>query len=110
MRAGVLRHRLELQNPIPNAGRFNEQDLKNDDHWRTFATVWGRVSPLSGVKLQYAHQTTPEATHDIEIRGRQSLLTVQSRIKFGARKFGIQAAPDYDERGIRLMIVAKEVQ
>ncbi len=69
MRAGKLRHRLAIQEPVET----------RDDHggitrtWSTVATVWGSIETLTGRELYEAQQVEARATVRIRIRSYSGL-------------------------------------
>jgi SPP1 family predicted phage head-tail adaptor len=102
MRAGLLRHRLEVQS------RAGSQDTYGQTlpEWTTTATVWGQVEPLLGRERFTAQQVQAEVTHKITLRARD--VSPSNRIKFGERHFGIIEVLNPSERSISLTLMAKE--
>jgi SPP1 family predicted phage head-tail adaptor len=105
MRAGQLRHRLDLQTKVPTRGSFGEEILT----WKTQVTVWGSVESLSGREyLQaQANQLQSEVTHQIRLRYYKGLRP-DWRIKFGSRIFDILSGLNPDERNKELLLMARE--
>lgn len=102
MRAGQLRHRLEIQTKSGTQDTYGQPA----EDWTTQATVWGSVEPLLGRERFTAQQTQAEVTHRIRIRHRD--LTAKSRIKFGSRYFEIIEILNPKERNVELSLLAKE--
>ena len=103
MRAGRLRHRVELQSPSETANAFGEVT----DSWATDATVWASIEPLSGSEGQIAKQTNPLVTHRVIMRYRSGV-TPRNRVKFGTRIFEVTQVFNPDERGESLRLVCVE--
>lgn len=103
MRAGQLRHRVELQRRKEGTDDFGEPT----DEWETYATVWAAVRPLQGRDRWAAQQVNAEVTHEVEIRHRSDV-KAEHRIKHGDRVLRIEAPFDPDERGARLMMPCSE--
>ena len=104
MRAGALRKRLILQSVGSTLDDYG--DLSNS--WTTDATVWGSIQPISGREEKIAGELTGVVTHFMKIRYRAGV-TAQSRISYDSRTFQIESVKNWDERGIFLEILAKEV-
>ncbi len=106
MRAGLLRHRLEIQESdgVPQ-NTFGEPQAPT---WTTRAHIWGDVSPLMGRERMTAQQVQAEVTHNITIRNLTIELSAAYRIKFGERIFGILEILRPKERKISVTIMAKE--
>ena len=102
MRAGLLRHRLQIQAVSGTPDTFGEQTPV----WTTIATVWGEVKPLMGKERFTAQQVQAEVTHSITVRHCE--ISPAHRIKFGDRLFGILEVLRPSERQISLTIMAKE--
>jgi len=65
LRAGELRHRLTIQTPVvSDPGTYGEQAVT----WTTYATVWGKVEPLSGIERFSMGQERADVTHAVTIR------------------------------------------
>lgn len=102
MRAGLLRHRLEIQAVAGEQAGSGEPSKE----WTTTATVWGSVDPLQGRERMMAQQVQSEVTHRIVVRGRD--VSPANRIKFGDRIFNLIEAIDPAERGISRTFMAQE--
>jgi len=103
MRAGNLRHKLEIQENTPTRNAVGEEV----DSWTTVATVWASIEPLSGVELLNAQQVAAETTVRIGLRYRSGV-TAAHRIKFGARIFDINVVSNVGERNRELQLLCKE--
>ena len=65
MRAGRLRHRLVLQSPTETRGPAGGVQVNT---WKTEATVWGAIEPVSGKEFLTIDQTQNETTVRIVLR------------------------------------------
>lgn len=104
MRAGKLRHRVEIQ---ADAGATQDSFGAETASWTTSETIWANVEPLSGQELERAQQVAAEVTHQVTCRYR-STLTRKNRIKFGTRYFDINAVMNAGERNIEQRLLCKE--
>lgn len=103
MRAGALRHKLLLQSYTEsqdNAGMVTES-------WSTYATVYGRVSPMASAERKLGPQTIGATMHEIEIRN-NSTVDTKHRVVFGSRNFYIENIVRPDERNIRILLQCEE--
>jgi len=66
MRAGQLRHRLQLQSATTAPDDFG-QPIPT---WSTYADVWGEVRPLTGRERYTAQQVQSSLSHQVRIRYR----------------------------------------
>ena len=103
MRAGKLRHKLELQRNSPSRNAVGEEVAD----WRTIEVFWGAIIPLSGRELLNAQQGAAEMSHRIE-RRYVSGITATDRVKFGSRTFDINAVINVDERDRELHLMCME--
>jgi SPP1 family predicted phage head-tail adaptor len=69
VRAGLLRHRVNLQQAVEARNGFGDVIRT----WSTVATVWGSVNPLSGREYLAARQALAETTTRIQIRYRADI-------------------------------------
>ena len=95
MRAGRLRHRIQLQ----SSTRTQDAVGGATDSWATYKTVWGEVQPLRGQERILADQIQSEVTHKIRIRydGDTSVLP-EHRAVARSRTFAINAVMNVFER------------
>lgn len=109
--AGKLTKRLQIQQlptgaaaPAPN--RANEPDLLNS--WKTTATVWGGIEPVTGREILYASVITSDTTHLVTIRYFPGLTPamrfkhIDTRTK-AARLFQIRAVLDPEEKHVQMV-------
>ena len=112
MRAGDLRHRIQIQRKTTAKDSFG-QALQT---WETFAEVWAQISPASGSEIFAASQIKVEISHSIRMRWRPELAlpvkTAQYRLvyvtKYGTRTFNITASLNQDERNREIVMYAVE--
>ncbi len=100
---GELRHRLALQSATDSTDSYGQPTRS----WATYATVWGKVLPVTAGESQLANQQQADITHRITIRHRADV-TAEHRILFGSRTLNIRGVRDLEERGITLEIDAEE--
>ncbi|MDZ3990373.1 phage head closure protein [Pseudomonas sp. Teo4] len=110
MRAGDLRHRIELQQKVssrdPDTGEYGELE------WQKFATVWAQVSPLSARDLVAAKAAQSEATARMVIRYRLGVLPTM-RIIYRGEVYSIEGPPLEDDKSGReylTILVSKGVK
>lgn len=109
MRAGQLRHKLEIQEPVeaPSASTGATVPMS----WRFFADVWADVSPVSGSERFIAAQLVATASHTIRMRWLDGV-TVAMRAVLGqgdsARVFNFTSVQSFRERNRELVIAATE--
>lgn len=104
MRAGKLRHLIELQT---NQGTKQNGDGSLIEDWRTVEKTWSEITPLTGRALERAMQVAGTVSHEISLRYLPSV-TKKHRIKFGDRIFGIGAVMNVDERNRELKLLCSE--
>lgn len=103
MRAGKLRHRLDVQ--VPAEGRGTTGGVTTS--WSTEATVSASIEPLSGREQITALQVQSRITHRITLRHYPGL-TSHHRLKEGTRTFHIVSATNADERNRMTVVMAEE--
>lgn len=95
MRAGDLRHPVELQHKVtprdPATGEYGEPE------WQLFAAVWAQVSPLSARDLIAAQASQSEATARVVIRHREGVLPTM-RIVHRGELYSIEGPPLEDPK------------
>lgn len=102
MRAGRLRHRIELKSLTEAQNAFGEATKA----YATYATVWAEVKPLRGKEAEQAQQVVAEAECQITIRYHASVVETD-RIGFDGREFEINSIINPLERNeyLELMCV-----
>lgn len=105
MKAGTLRHQIYAQVNTP--AQDNEGSWV--DSWADEGVAeWASIEPLRGRELFLAQQIKSDVTHKITLRFIHGL-TDAKRIRFGQRYFNIMQVLNFEERGIQLEIMAKEI-
>jgi len=113
MRAGRLRHLVELQRNTPVASnKLNEPT----DNWQTLASVHAGVEPISGREFFAAHQVQSDVSHRITVRFYPGL-TPKDRVAWVNRPLGgvtvtrifdIKAILDRDEKHREMQLMCVE--
>lgn len=103
MRAGMLRHRVQIQQVTETQDSFGAVVQT----WGTVATVWASIEAISGREFFDAAQTNAEITHRIRIRYRPGIAPAM-RVVEGTRTFDIQAVLDPGGRRRELVLMVKE--
>lgn len=103
MRAGTLRHRVEIQ-----ALTVTEDDIGNQIYeWQTIATVCASIEPLKGREYWAAAQIQAETTVKVTIRYLAGI-TPSCRVVFKDRVFDIQSIINVEERNRELVLMCRE--
>lgn len=105
MRAGTLRHRLKIEQPVDSerdaAGHFVEK-------WKVFATVWGRVEETAQSETQRTDQNQPVGVRTITIRYLKGVdSTMRVCWQDENRTFGIEGVTK-DERNFEMTLSCRE--
>jgi len=104
MKSGQLRQRVVIQYDSGDSLGSRGQKVVN---WQTFATVWARVEPLSGLEQPQGHQMDLSINHRVTIRYLAGV-TPRMRVLFGARKFNIVSVLNSDERNVSMSLLCTE--
>lgn len=104
MKAGRLRHRMEIQRDNPSRDELG-QPVEN---WVTLDSVNVRLVGLSGREFISRAGESAEMTHRIEMRAYPGL-TNKDRLKFGSRIFEILYVADIEGRGVEMHVPVKEL-
>jgi SPP1 family predicted phage head-tail adaptor len=104
MRAGQLRHRVQLQRQHLADDLAGGDDVSFD----TVATLWANVTTAGGREFWEAKKLVPELTHQVELRYRSDVAPGM-RFVFRSAVLRIHAAPDPDERRVRLLCMCTEL-
>jgi len=102
MRSGRLRHRVTIQQLVP------DPSVGGQDSWHDYATVWAAIEPLRGREYLAAQQEGAEATGRITIRYIAGVKQTM-RIKHGSRIYEIVSPINPEERNAELQLMVKEV-
>lgn len=103
MRAGRLRHRLQLQRAVEARNGYGEVIQA----WSTAATVWGSAEPLQGREYQLAKQTQAETMMRFRIRYRTDVRPSWRVVCDGRNYDIVDAQPD--ERRVELHLMCVDV-
>lgn len=105
MRAGELRHRVEIWKYSVTADDSGELI----ETWTKDCTCWAAINPLEGTERYQAQRLDSTVTTEIKMRYIEGL-TPQDRIKrcSDGRKFEVTSIINTDERNIELRMMCKE--
>jgi SPP1 family predicted phage head-tail adaptor len=103
MKAGDLRHRVTLQQPVAGSNTIGE--IVNT--WADVATVWAAVEPATGSWYYAGQQAESKVDGRVRIRYRSDVLPTW-RIKFGDRYLTIVSILNPNERNKETVIMYTE--
>jgi SPP1 family predicted phage head-tail adaptor len=109
MRAGALRHKIEIQEQVASTGDSMGAAVSK---WSTtpIATLWAAIWPIRGQEYVAFSQLESKVTHKIIVRYSSSVtITPANRIKYGSRYFDIKSVINPDERNISLQLMCEEL-
>lgn len=104
MRAGELRHTVELHSATESRGASGE----SINTYAEYATVRASVEALTGRELESAQQISAETKFKITMRYYSGVVT-EHRIVFGSRTFEINHIINPQEKNKMLILYCKEV-
>lgn len=104
MKAGDLRHKVQIQNPSETGDSQGGAEFT----WTTAGSAWAAIEPLSSREQSYQATIQISATHKVTMRY-TPLVTNRSRLLYGARVFEIISRVNSEERGEQLILVCNEV-
>lgn len=104
MRAGLLRHRFELQSA---ADTRSESGAVVKAPWTTYAKAWGSIEPLTGNEYVDSDKLKANVTHTAKMRYRPGI-RAKHRIVARGRTFQIEAVTDKDERRKEMILQLRE--
>jgi SPP1 family predicted phage head-tail adaptor len=104
MRAGLLRHRVTIQQATTTT---NERGAKVPG-WEDVATVWADVRTPTGRERTANETTVATLTHVVTVRYRRDV-TAAHRIKWDERVLSLLATPDPDNRRRMLVCQCQEI-
>lgn len=103
MRAGRLKHRVQLQTLV--AGSPQQKPTgEPDTAWTTVATVWASIDPVLGREFFSAQQVQSEVDTKIRIRHRAGV-TAADRIVHGGTVYNIKAVINIEEANVELLLM-----
>jgi len=104
MRAGTLRNRVTIQEPVEgSADALGQKPVT----WSDVVEVWAAVLPQSGREFYRAQQIRAELTHLLSIRYRSGI-NATLRIKLGTRYLYVVAVENVEERNHELLLLCVE--
>ena len=102
MRAGALRHRVQIQNYVEGVDEIGQPFYG----WETVATVWAAVEPLQGREFFAAQTAFSETTTRIRMRYRPGITTTM-RILFEGAFYNVQSVIEPHTRRRELQLMCK---
>jgi len=105
MRAGLLRHRVMLQEPIKAQNDVGEEEIV----WRDVKEVPAEVLEMRGREYLTAREVHSELTTTIRIRHRTDV-TVEWRVTHGSRAYDVEHVVDLGGRRRELELLCSEVR
>lgn len=99
-----LRQRVQIQ------ARDTSQDATGQPStdWRTVATAFASIEPISGNELDLVQSLQLKTTHKVTIRYLTGITGKDQRILFGDRVFTIVNVRDFEERHRTLALYCEE--
>jgi SPP1 family predicted phage head-tail adaptor len=103
MRAGQLRHRVQIQEATETVNAYGER-VKT---WSTVMTRWASVAPASGKELMAAQQTVSQVSHVVRMRYTSGIVASMRLLHETSRTLRIDAVLNTDEldRELKLLCV-----
>ncbi len=105
MRAGTLRHRVELLEPQdgPSDGQGGTQPAAP----LVVSRPWVAITPVSGREAVVASQVDPRVTHHVRMRYRPGV-TARHQLRVAGHVWAIQSVVDVDARHRELILACVE--
>ena len=112
MRAGKLRHRLQIQSRVAGSPQRSATGAAATT-FSELCTVWGSLEPLSGKRLESAQATWPQAVVEVRIRYRAEVLAADTeatplRVVFGGRYYPVGKVLNIEERNRELRLLCTQ--
>lgn len=104
MRAGLLRHSVNLEAPAQGAQDTHGQPPEG---WEPVGETYAQIEPLSGRELEIARQVQARVSHRITIRHLAGV-SPRMRVRYGTRIFEILSVTNQDERDRTTVLMAVE--
>jgi len=107
MRAGLLRHRITIEQPVSSTGGGFGASRKQS--FEDYKSAWAAIWPLRGTELLQAQQMQSEVTTKIRIRYMVGV-TPRNRVRLGdsTTYYDIVSVTNPDLRNIYLDMMCKE--
>lgn len=105
MRAGTLRHRIEIQ----------QQASGQDAHggpsgsWSTILTLWAAVEPLRGRELEESQRELTTVDTRIRVRYQGAAITTDNRAVWDGHIYDIHSVINPSHRDKQLVLMCSEV-
>jgi len=107
MRAGKLRHAVEIQKKISTQGKSG---APVKEMWGVFAETRAEIVPLKGLEQLEGQQMTARVTHEIRVRYRSGIKPGMRIVKtIGGNIFDIRLIINRDMRNREILMTAEEV-
>lgn len=103
MRAGKLRHRIEIQEAIETTDEYGQVQQT----WQTVATRWGGVEPLSGREAAHSKQVHQDTIHEVTLRYYAGL-TAKHRLVYDGRQHEIISVTNKSKINHEHIVLCKE--
>lgn len=103
MRAGLLRHRVELQRRAPSFDSYGQPV----ESWETYATTQAAVDPISGQEFLALLQSGTKVTHRVRVRYRPGIAGTD-RVLFKGRVLDVQVPMNMGERNKEIEFLCEE--
>lgn len=96
MRAGRLRHRIQVFEPVRTEDTTGEELVT----WAPLLHCWAEISPLKGGERMLGREISHEVTHQVDMRygGRTKGIAPSMRFVFKERTFHIEGLVNIGER------------
>lgn len=104
MRAGRLRHRVEIQQQVATRDAFNTPV----NQWTTVASVRAAVEPLLGREFYQSQQVNAEVTTKVTLRNRDGILP-RMRVLYDGRWYDIQSIQRVREVRHEMVLMCNEL-
>lgn len=108
MRAGRLRHRVDIRKNYPTRDSYGNKT----NAWRTIATRWAAIEPIKATERMSANQMQMEVTHRVTVRFIDELQPMD-RVRahpgsINSRELEIMSIINREERDVSLELLCKE--
>jgi SPP1 family predicted phage head-tail adaptor len=104
MRAGSLRHRITIQEPIKTTDAHGGQSIT----WNGYHVCWAEIVPEDGSEKVVAEQSTSLTTHTVKIRYDSRVIS-EHRVLFGIKPLNIVSVINVDLKNRQLVLKCTEV-
>lgn len=111
MRAGELRNRVTIEQPVVGADGQPALDPYGTPvvAWETFANRWAMIERLQGRELEYARQTVATVSHRVTVRPEElDGINTKMRVNDGGTLLNIEAVLDATKPGGGLVLLCVE--